>query len=114
MPAISKRQFNQRLVWTALAAALMPLRTRAQEWPTKPISLVVPFPAGGSNDVVARLVGESVRKRLGQSVLVDNKPGANGSLGVETTLRGAKDQHTFLVASDSVSLQCCRFNRLWL
>jgi tripartite-type tricarboxylate transporter receptor subunit TctC len=104
MPAISKRQFNQRLVWTALAAALMPLGAWAQEWPTKPISLVVPFPAGGSNDVVARLLGESVRKRLGQSVLVDNKPGANGSLGVETTLRGAKDQHTFLVASDSVSL----------
>jgi tripartite-type tricarboxylate transporter receptor subunit TctC len=113
MPAISKRQFNQRLVWTALAAALMPLRTRAQEWPTKPISLVVPFPAGGSNDVVARLVGESVRKRLGQSVLVDNKPGANGSLGVETTLRGAKDQHTFLVASDSVSLLPLFRNMNW-
>ena len=104
MPAISKRQFNQRLLWTALVAALAPSGVWAQEWPTKSISLVVPFPAGGSNDVVARLVGESVRKRLGQPVLVDNKPGANGSLGVETTLRGAKDQHTFLVASDSVSL----------
>lgn len=104
MPAISKRQFNQCLLWTALGAALAPTGVWAQEWPTKSISLVVPFPAGGSNDVVARLVGESVRKRLGQPVLVDNKPGANGSLGVETTLRGAKDQHTFLVASDSVSL----------
>ena len=104
MPAISKRLFNQRLLWTALGAALAPSGVWAQEWPTKSISLVVPFPAGGSNDVVARLVGESVRKRLGQPVLVDNKPGANGSLGVETTLRGAKDQHTFLVASDSVSL----------
>ncbi|MFY9128602.1 MAG: tripartite tricarboxylate transporter substrate binding protein [Limnohabitans sp.] len=104
MPDISKRQFNQRLLWTALVAALAPSGVWAQEWPTKSISLVVPFPAGGSNDVVARLVGESVRKRLGQPVLVDNKPGANGSLGVETTLRGAKDQHTFLVASDSVSL----------
>ena len=104
MPAISKRQFNQRLLWTALGAALAPSGVWAQEWPNKSISLVVPFPAGGSNDVVARLVGESVRKRLGQPVLVDNKPGANGSLGVETTLRGAKDQHTFLVASDSVSL----------
>ena len=76
----------------------------AQDWPSKAINLVVPFPAGGSNDVVARLVGESARKRLGQAVLVDNKPGANGSLGVETTLRAAKDQHTFLVASDSVTL----------
>lgn len=104
MPAISKRQFNQRFLWTALGSAIAPSGVWAQEWPTKSISLVVPFPAGGSNDVVARLVGESVRKRLGQPVLVDNKPGANGSLGVETTLRGAKDQHTFLVASDSVSL----------
>ena len=104
MPDISKRQFNQRLLWTALGTTLAPSGVWAQEWPTKSISLVVPFPAGGSNDVVARLVGESVRKRLGQPVLVDNKPGANGSLGVETTLRGAKDQHTFLVASDSVSL----------
>ena len=85
----------------------------AQDWPSKAINLVVPFPAGGSNDVVARLVGESARKRLGQAVLVDNKPGANGSLGVETTLRAAKDQHTFLVASDSVSLLPLFRNMPW-
>ena len=93
MPSLSKRQFNRHLLWTALGAALSPTGTWAQEWPSKSISLVVPFPAGGSNDVVARLVGESVRKRLGQTVLVDNKPGANGALGVDTTLRAAKDQH---------------------
>ena len=104
MSAISKRQFTHHLLWTAVAATLTPISALAQDWPSKPINLVVPFPAGGSNDVVARLVGESARKRLGQAVLVDNKPGANGSLGVETTLRAAKDQHTFLVASDSVSL----------
>ena len=63
-------------------------------------TFVVPFPAGGSNDVAARLVAEGVRQRLGQSVLVDNKPGANGAVGVEAMLRAPKDQHTFLVASD--------------
>lgn len=104
MLAISNRQFTKLFLLTALAAMLAPVGAWAQDWPNKPISLVVPFPAGGSNDVVARLVGESARKRLGQAVLIDNKPGANGSLGVETTLRTAKDQHTFLVASDSVSL----------
>lgn len=84
--------------------ALAPAISLAQDWPTKPITLIVPFPAGGSNDVAARVLGESVRKRLGQTVVVDNKPGANGSLGVDAVLRATKDHHTFLVASDSVSL----------
>jgi tripartite-type tricarboxylate transporter receptor subunit TctC len=87
-----------------LALALAPLAGLAQEWPTKAVTLVVPFPPGGSNDVAARVVGESLRKRLGQTVVVDNKPGANGALGVDAVLRAPKDNHTFLVASDSVSL----------
>ena len=76
----------------------------AQDWPTRALTFVVPFPAGGSNDIAARVVAEGVRQRLGQTVVIDNKPGANGALGVETVLRAPKDQHTFLVASDSVSL----------
>ncbi len=76
----------------------------AQDWPSKAITLVVPFPPGGSNDVAARLVADSVRKRLGQAVVVDNKPGASGALGTDAVLRAPKDHHTFLVASDSVSL----------
>ena len=53
MSGISKRQFTQRLLWTAVAATLTPISALAQDWPNKPINLVVPFPAGGSNDVVA-------------------------------------------------------------
>ncbi len=87
-----------------LVTLLAPAIATAQDWPTKSVTLVVPFPPGGSNDVGARLVGESVRKRIGHNVLVDNKPGANGALGVEAVLRAPKDQHTLLVASDSVSL----------
>lgn len=80
------------------------MASKAQEWPAKSVTFVVPFPAGGSNDVVARVVAEGVRKRFGQAVVVDNKPGANGALGVDAVLRAPKDHHSFLVASDSVSL----------
>jgi tripartite-type tricarboxylate transporter receptor subunit TctC len=76
----------------------------ADDWPKQGLKFVVPFPVGGSNDIAARLVGEVVRTRLGQTVTVDNKPGANGALGVENLLASAKDNHSFLVASDSVSL----------
>ena len=76
---------------------------RADDWPKQGLKIVVPFPVGGSNDLAARLVAESIRGRLGQTVTVDNKPGANGGLGVESVLASAKDNHTFLVGSDSVS-----------
>jgi tripartite-type tricarboxylate transporter receptor subunit TctC len=93
------------LVLGATGAFLVaPALALGQEWPTKPLTFVVPFPAGGSNDVAARAAAEGARSRLGQTVVVDNRPGANGSLGVEAVLRAPKDQHTFLVASDSVSL----------
>lgn len=87
-----------------LGLAIAPAFAQGQEWPGKSLTLVVPFPAGGSNDIAARVVGEGIRQRLGQTVVIDNKPGANGALGVELVLRAPKDHHTFLIASDSVSL----------
>jgi tripartite-type tricarboxylate transporter receptor subunit TctC len=87
-----------------LALALSPVAAQTPEWPTKSLTFVVPFPAGGSNDIAARLVAETVGRQLGQSVVIDNKAGANGALGLESVLRAPKDRHTFLVASDSVSL----------
>lgn len=105
---------SRRFALMGLSALLLgPSIGLAQDWPAKPITLVVPFPAGGSNDVVARVVGESVRKRVGQTVVVDNKPGANGSLGVDAVLRAPKDHHSFLVASDSVSLLPLFRNLAW-
>ena len=98
------RRLGLLTLLTLLGLALTPVAALAQEWPSKAVTLVVPFPPGGSNDVAARVVADSVRKRLGQTVVVDNKPGANGALGVDAVLRAPKDHHTFLVASDSVSL----------
>jgi tripartite-type tricarboxylate transporter receptor subunit TctC len=97
------RSLNFRWL-TVFGLMLVALAAQAQPWPAKAVTLVVPFPPGGSNDVAARVVAESARKRLGQPVVVDNKPGANGALGVEAVLRAPKDHHSFLVASDSVSL----------
>ncbi len=103
--SIPRMLWPRRLSLLALLGlALAPVAGLAEEWPSKAITLVVPFPPGGSNDVAARVIAESVRKRLGQAVVVDNKPGANGALGVDAVLRAPKDHNTFLVASDSVSL----------
>lgn len=99
-PGLTRR----RSLWTVLAMTGMPAALLAQEWPGKSLTFVVPFPPGGSNDIAARVVADSVRKRLGHSVVVDNKAGANGALGVDAVLRAPRDHHTFLVASDSVSL----------
>jgi tripartite-type tricarboxylate transporter receptor subunit TctC len=98
--------WSLQLVKVFLSALLLGVvgNSIADEWPKQGLRWVVPFPVGGSNDIAARSVGESVRSRIGQTVTVDNKPGGNGSLGVDSVLAGAKDAHTFLVASDSVSL----------
>ena len=77
---------------------------QADDWPKQGLRVVVPFPVGGSNDFAARVVAESIRPRLGQTVTIDNKPGGNGALGVDSVFASGKDNHTFLVASDSVAL----------
>lgn len=87
-----------------LAALQLSVTAKADDWPKQNLRWVVPFPVGGSNDIAARLVGDAIRARIGQNVNVENKPGANGSLGVDHVLSTGKDNHTFLVASDSVSL----------
>ena len=104
MPTTHTLRLRRVLLLTLGCLAWAPGTGIAQDWPTKAVTFVVPFPPGGSNDVAARVVAESVRKRIGQTVVVDNKPGANGALGVDAVLRAPKDHHTFLVASDSVSL----------
>jgi tripartite-type tricarboxylate transporter receptor subunit TctC len=73
----------------------------AQSWPTKPIRLVIPFPAGGSTDVVGRLVGEKVAQALGQPVVVDNRAGAGGTAGSDVVAKAPADGYTFLMGTSS-------------
>src|SRR4051812_2459094 len=71
----------------------------AQAWPAKPVTLVVPFPPGGSTDYIARAIGPSLNKTFGQSFIVDNKAGATGTIGAAQVKRAAPDGYTFLVTS---------------
>lgn len=73
----------------------------AQSWPARPIRLLVGFAPGGTTDLSARLVSDIVSKELGQTVVVENRPGGAGSIVIETLVRGAADGHTFVVGSDS-------------
>lgn len=85
------------------AAALLPLGASAGDapWPSKPLRLVVAFPAGAPGDIVSRLLQPSLQKALGQPVVVDNKPGAGGNIGMQEVLR-ATDGHTVLVGPDTM------------
>ena len=71
----------------------------AQAWPAKPVTLVVPFPAGGSTDMIARTLGAKLQEKLGSTFIVDNKPGAGGTLGAAAAKRAAPDGYTLLVSS---------------
>jgi tripartite-type tricarboxylate transporter receptor subunit TctC len=76
----------------------------AQQFPTRPIRLIVPFAPGGGSDYYARLVGEKMRERLGQSVIIDNRAGAGGNQGTELAINAAPDGHTILIISASYLL----------
>jgi len=76
---------------------------QAQDWPSRPVRFIVPFPAGGSTDVGARLVGESLSRSLRQQIVVENKSGANGNIGIETAAKSPTDGYTVLVATDALS-----------
>src|SRR5262249_18817893 len=75
----------------------------AQEWPSRPVRFIVPFPAGGSTDVATRLIGEHLSRSMRQQIVVENKSGANGNIGIETAAKSPADGYTVLVASDAVS-----------
>src|SRR3954471_18922693 len=74
----------------------------AQSWPTRPIRLILPFPPGGATDVIGRTVGQPLSLRLGQPVVVENRPGSNGNIAAEAVARARPDGYTLLLGSDSL------------
>src|SRR5438132_2779524 len=91
------------VVAVLMLLASIAMSAKAQEWPNRPVRFIVPFPAGGSTDVGARLVGEYLSRSLHQQIVVENKSGANGNIGIETAAKSAADGYTVLVATDAVS-----------
>lgn len=83
----------------ALSATLAPLLAQANEWPERSIRIIVPFAAGGNTDGIARLTAERLTQALGQTVLVENRPGANGSIAAQAVQRADPDGYTLLMAA---------------
>ena len=83
----------------AILAIALPASALAQAWPAKPLKIIVPYSPGGTTDLLARLVGAELAKRLGQPVVVDNKPGANGMIGSDLVAKAPPDGYTLGIAS---------------
>ncbi len=94
---------NRRNVFVASLLALCSLTAAAQEFPTRPVRIVTPFPAGAGPEAVVRLLAEKLQKKWGQPVIVENKPGANGFIAIDAWKRGATDGHD-LIQLDNVHL----------
>lgn len=97
----ARRRLLQAAAALCAAGALAPVLAQ-DPWPSRPIRLVVGFPAGGTTDVMARVVAAPLQKALGQPVIVDNKPGASGNLGVGEVAKAPADGYTLMVAPISV------------
>ncbi|MEN9780924.1 MAG: hypothetical protein RL014_2072 [Pseudomonadota bacterium] len=92
---------QRRSLLTAAAALALPVAAHAQAYPSKPVRLVVPFPAGGATDLFARVLSQKLGEKLGQSVVVENRPGAGGTLGSDLVAKAQADGYTLLLATSS-------------
>src|SRR5688572_22116814 len=91
----------RKLFLTSVMAVLCICTAHAQTYPTKPVRLIVGFPPGGSNDIVARLLAPKLSQSLGQQVIVENRPGANATIATDFVAKSAADGHTITLASAS-------------
>ncbi len=92
---------SRRLLAVSLLAASASVLAQAPNWPARPVRLIVPFPAGGATDLVARVIAQRVSKDIGQQVIVDNKAGAGGTIGSGEAAKAPADGHTLLFTTSS-------------
>src|SRR4051794_40206648 len=98
----TQTMFCLRRVILAAFLALAATAAQSQDYPNKPIRIVVAFPPGGATDVIARVVGQPLGARLGQQVVVDNRPGSNGNIAAELSAKARPDGYTLMLGSDSL------------
>src|SRR6202049_4189832 len=108
---LPRRQF----LHLAAGAAVLPVVSRdarAQGYPTRPVRIIVPFPAGQATDSIARLVGQSLSERLGQAFVIENRTGAGGNIGTEAVVRAPPDGYTLLLAGLSSAINATLYKQL--
>jgi tripartite-type tricarboxylate transporter receptor subunit TctC len=86
---------------SAFGLGAQAMNAAAQAYPSRPIRMIIPFPPGGSNDILGRLLAQKMTERMGQQVLADNRPGADGIIGSELAARATPDGYTLLIISTS-------------
>src|SRR5271170_5670512 len=97
------RQGAAVMVALATSLFLTSMVGHGEEWPSRPIRFIVPFPAGGSTDVGARVIADVLGRALGQQIYIENKSGASGSVGMEAAARSPPDGYSILVSTDQVT-----------
>src|ERR1700688_4242992 len=106
---------RRKFLHLAAGAGVVPaLRctARAQSYPTRPIHLILGFPAGGAGDILARLMGEWLSERLGQPFSIENRPGTGGNIATEAVVRAPADGYTLLLAGSADSINATLFDNL--
>jgi tripartite-type tricarboxylate transporter receptor subunit TctC len=107
--------FRRNFLHLAAGAAALPALpriVRAQAYPTRPLRLIAPFPAGGVVDLFSRLIGQALSERLGQQVVVENRAGAGGNLGTEAVVRAAPDGYTLLLMTSTNAINQTLYDNL--
>jgi tripartite-type tricarboxylate transporter receptor subunit TctC len=109
----SRVTFTRRL---AVAAALLALGAAgdagAADYPTRPVRWIVPYPAGGATDIVARIIGQALSERLGQTFIIENKPGAGNNIGTEAVVHAAPDGYTVLLVNPANAINATLYPKL--
>jgi tripartite-type tricarboxylate transporter receptor subunit TctC len=106
---------RRRFLHLAAGAVALPAVSRiamAQTYPARPVRLVVSFPAGGVNDILARLMGQWMSERLGQPFVIENRPGAGTNIGTEAVVRAAPDGYTLLLVSPANAINATLYDKL--
>ncbi|HEY0442534.1 MAG TPA: tripartite tricarboxylate transporter substrate binding protein [Xanthobacteraceae bacterium] len=107
---LSRREL---LAGAAAIASAGPIRVaRSADWPAGPVKIIVPYPPAGSSDIAARVVGQVVSEALGQPVIIDNRAGAGGNLGMEAAARAAPDGYTLVLATTAHAINMTLFKNL--
>jgi tripartite-type tricarboxylate transporter receptor subunit TctC len=107
----ARRRFLQ-LGTSAVALPALSRIARAQPYPTRPVRLIVGYPAGGGQDIVARLMGQWLSERFGQSFIIENRPGAGGNIGTEAVVKSSPDGHELLLVNSAHAINATLYDKL--